>query len=499
MRVIGMEHIQNTDSNTDQLDGFASATAMLRALRQRHISAVELLELHLQRIEHYNPLLNAIVTPNYDNARRAAAQADTAQAQDEDRRLLGLPVTIKDCIYVKGLPTTGGLPERAEAIAEADAPLAARIRAAGAVVMGKTNVPPYAGDWQSNNPLFGRSNNPWDLTRTPGGSTGGGAAAIAAGLTPLGFGADLAGSIRVPAVFCGIYGHRPSQTAVPYRGHFPGSNAPKTMPGMVAQGPLARSAEDLELALDVIAGPDVDEDVAWRLEVPLARHNRLTDFRVAVLPQIGWLPVDDEIITALDELATQLGRVGVQVKVIQPEAFADLRDYFNTYVSILAAWSTTGRPREKCLEEAENERRYASTFDSLAWADGLEASASDYIIWFGRRDQYRAALRDFFKEWDVLLSPANFVNAFPHTDAPREERWFNMNGERVRYGWQSVYPSLATLSGHPATAFPFRQTRSGLPIGLQAVGPYLEDRTPIRFAALVAREFGGFRRPPGYD
>jgi amidase len=243
----------------------------------------------------------------------------------------------------------------------------------------------------------------------------------------------------------------------------------------------------------------VDEDVAWRIEVPPARHDRLADFRVAVLAPIDWLPVDDEIVTALDELATQLGRAGVQVKVARPEALANLRDYFNTYISILAAWSTTGRPREECLKEAETERRYASTFDSLAWADGLEASASDFVIWFGRCDQYRAALRDFFKEWDVLLSPANFVNAFPHTDAPWGERWFTMNGERVRYAWQAVYPSLATLSGHPATAFPAGQTRSGLPIGLQAIGPYLEDRTPIRFAALVAQQFSGFRRPPGYS
>jgi amidase len=494
-----MENTRNKDGNADQLDAFDSATTMLGYLRQRRISAVELLELHLRRIERYNPALNAIVTPNYDDARRIATQADSDRAQGEDRQLTGLPVTIKDCIYVKGLPTTGGVPERAEAIADVDAPLAGRVRAAGAVIMGKTNVPPYAGDWQADNPLFGRSNNPWDLTLTPGGSTGGGAAAVAAGLTPLGFGADFAGSIRVPAVFCGIYGHRPSQNTVPGRGHFPGSNRPTIIPRMAVQGPLARSAEDLELALDVIAGPDVGDDVAWRLEVPPARHNRLANFRVAVLPRIEWLPVDDEIVTAQDELANHLRRAGVNVRVVQPDALGDIREFFCTHVSISAAMSTIGRPREECVKEAENERRYASTFDSFAWADGLEAAASDYLIWLRLRDQYRADLRDFFREWDILLSPANFVNAFPHMDAPWGERWFDMDGEKVRYGWQAVYPSLATLSGHPTTAFPAGQTRSGLPIGLQVMGPYLEDRTPIRFAALVAREFGGFRRPPGYD
>jgi amidase len=226
----------------------------------------------------------------------------------------------------------------------------------------------------------------------------------------------------------------------------------------------------------------------------------MADFRVAVLPPIAWLPVDVEVVTALDELATQLGRVGSQVQVTQPEVLGDLRDYFGTYVSILAVWSTVGRPREECLEEAKNERRYATTFDSLAWADGLEASASDYMMWFRLRDQYRAALQGFFREWDVYCFRRPTLNAFAHLDAPRHERQFDVNGKRVqRYGWQSVYPSLATLVGHPATAFPVGQTRSGLPIGVQVIGPCLEDRTPIRFATLVNQEFGGYHRPRGYD
>jgi len=494
-----MQGRQEAGNEVVRLDGFAPATTMLRALRQGQISALELLELHERRIERYSPALNAIVTPNTDAARQAAAAADEARARGEERPLLGLPVTIKDCIDVKGLPTTGGLPERAEAIAEADAPVAARVRAAGAVIMGKTNVPPNASDWQSDNPLFGRTNNPWDLGRTPGGSTGGGAAAIAAGLTPLGFGGDFAGSIRVPAAFCGIYGHKSSETAVPRVGHFPAGNQPNSATAMAVQGPLARSAEDLELALDVIAGPGVGEDVAWRLELPPARHERLADYRVAVLPPIEWLPVEGEIVAALDCLATRLGGAGALVKEIQPAAFGDLRDYYTTYLSIMAAMSSAWRPKADRLGEAGALRRRTDSFSMLAYADALEAGAGDYVMWFGRREGYRAALRAFFEEWDVLLSPANFVNAFEHTDAPPEERGFEVNGERVPYDWQSVYPSLANFSGHPATAFPVGQTETGLPIGLQAIGPYLEDRTPIRFAALVAGEFGGFRRPPGYD
>lgn len=483
----------------NHIDLFASVTEMLRALRTRQVSAVELLDLHLRRIERYNPQLNAIVLPNYEAARRTAATADEARTRGEDKPLLGLPLTIKDCIYVKGLPTTGGVSERAEAIAEEDARLAARVRAAGAVIMGKTNVPPYAADWQSDNPIFGRSNNPWDLSRTPGGSTGGGAAAVAAGLTPLEFGGDFGGSIRIPAAFCGVYGHKSSETAVPRSGHFPGPNFPNAVIAMAVQGPLARSAEDLELALDVIAGPDVGEDVAWRLELPPARHERLADYRVAVLPPIEWVPVDAEIMAALDKLATQLGRTGAQVKEIQPKALDDMREYLRVYLSIFSALSNVGRPESERRQEAEEIRRSTEDFTAPAWADGLEASASDYVIWFGQREEYRAAYRAFFRDWDVLLTPANIVNAFLHTDEPHPQRRLDVNGQAMDYNLQFVYASLCNFSGQPGTAFPVGQTCSGLPIGLQAVGPYLEDRTPIRFAALVAQEFGGFRRPTGYD
>jgi amidase len=483
---------------TTQVNAFSTATGMLQALNARQISSVELLDLHLERIERYNPLLNAIVTPNYEAARQAAQQADQARASGDQRPLLGLPHTLKDCIYAQGLPTTGGLPERAGDISQEDAPVAARTRAAGGVLLGKTNVPPYAADWQSDNPLFGRSNNPWDLDRTPGGSTGGGAAAVAAGLTSLEFGGDLAGSVRIPAAFCGIYGHKPSELVVPRRGHFPGLNVNNPATAMYVQGPLARSAEDLQLALDVIAGADEDEAVAWKLELPPARRENLGDYCVAVLPPIAWTPVDDEIMAAQDRLATQLGQVGAQVQQAQPEALGDLREYHRVYNSLLSALNNTGRPAEDCRREADDIRRNTDDPNALSWADGLVASASDYVIWFGQREHYRAALRAFFQQWDILLAPVNVVNAFPHDDGPQYLRQLQINGAAVSYDLQSVYPSLCNLSGHPGTAFPAGQTRAGLPIGLQAIGPYLEDRTPIRFAALVAQEFGGFQQPPGY-
>jgi amidase len=473
---------------------FSTATELLRALRQRQVSAVELLELHLRRIERYNAVLNAIVVPNYEAAREAAASADAARMRGEDGPLLGLPLTIKEPLYAEGLSTTAAAKEHADHIAAADSRIVARLRAAGAVILGKTNVPPYSADWQTDNPLYGRTNNPWDLARTPGGSTGGGAAAVAAGLSPLEIGGDAGGSIRIPAAFCGIYGHKPSETALPRSGYFPGPNAPNAAMAIQMQGPLARSAKDLEVAFDVIAGPEVGEDRAWRLEMPPARHERLAEYRVAVLPTIEWLPVEAEILAALDELATRLGRMGARVREIGPQALGDMRVYHRLYLCLLSALGTVGRSKEDCRREAAEIRRHHDAMEDLAWADGLEASAGDYLGWFGQREQYRAVFRAFFEEWDVLLCPANLVNAFRHGESPLQ-----VNGQAVNYDWQFVYAGLASLSGHPATAFPVGQTRSGLPIGLQAMGPYLEDYTSMGFAGLVAQAYGGFRPPPGFD
>ncbi len=464
-----------------ELDAFTPAIEMLRALRERQISAAELVE-------------------------RMAAAMDNVWAEGghggagnhRGLPLQGLPVTIKDCIYTKGLPTTGGVPKRAKLIDEEDARVVAQVRAAGAVIMGKTNVPPYASDFQSINPIFGRSNNPWDLERTPGGSTGGGAAAVAAGLSPLEFGGDFMGSIRIPAAFCGIYGHKSSLTLLPQTGHFPGGLLPNPASGVAVLGPLTRSAGDLELALEVAAGPDIGEDMAWEVTLPPARHERLAGYRVALLPPVEWLPTDGEILPALDDLAGKLERAGVQISRTQPEAFGNLRDYYKLYLSISAAIENTGLPEEQRRRRADLCHSSRDEF-LAAYARGIVGSASDYIGWWGERERYRASYRAFFRDWDILVAPVNIVNAFPHTEVRFSERRFEIDGQSVYYGRQTFYPGLASLSGHPATAFPAGHTRSGLPIGLQAIGPYLEDRTPIRFAACLAQEFGGFVPPPGYD
>ena len=482
---------------------FATATEMLAALRARRVSAVELLELHQGRYGRYNPELNAIVEPAFEMARPAAAAADARRARGEDAPLLGLPLTLKESINVRGLRTTVGMPMWKEFRSEHDAPVTARVKAAGAVVMGKTNVPPMLADWQSNNPIYGRTSNPWDRARTPGGSSGGSAAALAAGLTPLEFGSDIGGSIRVPAAFCGVYGHRPSETAMPRSGQFPFPPMPNPAVFMAVQGPMARSADDLELALDVAAGPETGEDAGWRLTLPAARHERLAEFRVAVLPSPGWMPLDAETAAAIDSLATALGRQGCQVKCIQPPALGDFRQAYALYLSLLAAVTVARVPAEArrarldLLKTREDEWSRASQ-------RGIESAAPDYIAWIGEREQVRAAWRAFFNDWDVVIAPAFFTCAYPHWDRPWPNtaesirKTIDVNGKAVLEELGFFYPSVATVPGQPATALPVGLSRSGLPIGVQAIGPYLEDRTPLRFAALVAREFGGFKAPAGY-
>lgn len=483
-----------------ELDAFSPATVMLRALAERQVSAVELLDLHQRRIECYNPALNAIVTLDLDRARAAAVEADRTRERGERRALLGLPLTIKDSIDVAGLRTVCGMRSRtAVSPADADAPAVARLRAAGAIIMGKTNTPTYTGDWQTNNRVFGRTNNPWDLSRTPGGSSGGAAAAVAAGLSPLDIGSDIGGSIRVPAAFCGIVGHRPSETAVPRSGHYPGFPLPNPARVMNVLGPLARSADDLDLALGVIAGPEIGEDVAWRLSLPPPRHERLADFRVAVLRQLDWLPVDGEIQAGLDHAVEALRHLGARVGEARPKSFGDLREYSLLFNALLGLMFGLEQSREEREQEAERVR--ASTDDpfELAYVQGRVADAVEFVDWHRRREVYRAAYREFFKEWDVLLTPITLVPAFPHIDAPFAKRTLTVNGQTVPYGRQWVYPAFATLAGQPATAFPAGRCHDGLPIGLQAVGPYLEDRTPIRFAGLLSQELGGFHAPPGFD
>ena len=472
------------------MNPFAAATELLADLRAGKVTSSELTELYIRRIETYDTKLNAVVERDFERARRAARAAD----QGGSGVLRGLPITLKESFNVNGLPTTCGVPDWKDFVSKHDAPAWARLRAAGAVLMGKTNVPPMLADWQSANAIYGRTNNPWDLGRTPGGSSGGSAAAIAAGLSALEAGSDIGGSIRVPAAFCGVYGHRPSETLLPRSGQYPFPPMPNSAVVMGVQGPIARSAEDLELALSILAGPDVGEDVAWRVELPAARHQRLADFRVGVLPAIPWMPLDDRIASTLADLTARLGTLGCTVKRVQPDGLVDWKDHYLLYRTLLMMMTSARLPEERRQLYLSWYRKYDSEF-SRAAARGLEAPPSEYLLWIGQRERYRAAWRAFFRDWDVLLAPAFNTLAYPHVERPfpSDESDFSLtltiNGQEAPYMRCLVYSSVATVAGQPATAFPVGRSREGLPIGLQAIGPYLEDRTTLRFAQLLEREW----------
>jgi amidase len=487
-----------------RLDAFASAHAMLWALRDRRISSAELIDIHMQRIERYNRELNAIVVPA-DDPLAAARHTDVLRGQGSGGDLLGLPVTLKESMNVPGMPTTVGVPDFKDYRATEMGAVPGSVLGAGAVLLGKTNVPPMLGDWQATNEIYGRTVNPWDPTRTPGGSTGGGAAAVAAGLSPLEFGSDIGGSIRVPAAFCGIFGHKPSETAVPRSGQFPFPPRPNAATVLGVQGPLARTADDLELGLRVIAGPEAGEDIAWRLNFPEPRAESLAGFRVAVMPRIEWLPVSAEILGALDALATNLAKAGATVREAAPATLGDMREHHALYVSMLLAFTSGPRSPEERARQSSVEQSNDHDGWGAARAATWTAGVGDWVGMHARREGYRADFRTFFRDWDILLAPITLRTAFPHVDMPwpppptPRPTTIDIDGHMHPYSNQLVYPALATLSGQPATAFPVGLSGAGLPMGLQAIGPYLEDFTSIRFAALVAREFGGFAPPPAFE
>lgn len=446
----------------------ASASQLLAALLAGEVSSMELVDATIARIEAVDPLINAVVVRDFAGARAAARKADEALGRGERRSLLGLPITVKESHRTIGLPTTWGVERFANWTSDADGVAVARLKAAGAIIIGKTNVAPMLADWQSNNPIYGRTSNPYDFGRSPGGSSGGSAAALASGMIPLELGSDLAGSIRIPSHFCGVFGHKPTSALVPAHDYVPPAAADGTDSGLAVIGPMARTAGDLMLALDALAGPDHPDAKAWQLHLPAPRANALDAVRVLILEQHPLAEADAEIVAVLRRLADRLADAGAKVEHASGR-IPDLEETHRHYSAM--AGVLTGREASMRAE---------------AWIDLLAARVAARHAW-----------EQTFADFDVLLAPPFGTAAFPHNDSPMRERTLTINGNQVSYLPQRAWAGIASFPGLPSTCMPAGCTPIGLPVGVQIIGPIWEDRTTLHLAQLIEREIGtGVPAPP---
>jgi amidase len=476
-----------------------TAVQQIEALRNQSISAVELLDYSIERIERVDRQLNAVVVRDFERARATARAADAALKASDPRPLLGVPITIKESFNVAGLPTTWGFPEAREFVPADDAVAVQRLKAAGAIIIGKTNIPTGISDWQSFNTIYGTTNNPWDKSRSPGGSSGGSAASLAAGYVALDVGSDLRGSLRVPAHYCGVYAHKPTHGIIPLRGHVPpGTEALSINPDMAVAGPLARCTEDLTLAMNLLAGLDVPDNIGFKLDLPVTRHARLKDFRILILTVHPLVSISAETADALNQIADQLIAAGASVSTAS-EALPNLEHTAMTYTKLFmsfnaAFWPIKVYDRIKTI--------VSSTAADINPSSVLRARAAvlSHRDWIAA-DHLRASLRkrwqDLFREFDVVLCPTMPTVALPHDHLPdQESRRIQVDGMQMSYEDQDPWLTIASMCGLPSTVAPIARSKSGLPIGIQILGPHLGDRTTIGFAGLIEREFGGFTPPP---
>jgi len=479
---------------------FASVVELAAALRSRKLSASELLEHTVARVEALDQRFNAVVVRDFDRARDTAKAADAALARGEQRPLLGIPVTLKEAFNVAGLPTTWGFPRFRDFVPAEDALAVSRLKRAGAIIIGKTNVPMGLREFQSYNDIYGTTNNPWDVSRSPGGSSGGSAAAVAAGFGPLSLGSDIGGSIRLPAHFCGVFGHKPSLGLIPSRGYSLPPAPPVPGQGDLGViGPLTRSAGDLALTLDAIAGPDeAREGAGYRLALPAPRHTDLRNFRVLVIDTHPLVPTSQVVRAAINELAGRLSKSGAKV-AFNSALLPDLADSARLYLKLLGA-AVSSRLTADAFAESERRVAALSPGDLSLQAERSRGTVMSHREWLGT-DSARLQLQQkwsvLFREFDVVLYPCAPVPAFPQDHSePIEARRLDIDGKAYPYLEACfVWADPATTCGLPATAAPIDRSPTGLPIGVQIIGPFLEDRTTIAFAALLEREFGGFVPP----
>jgi Asp-tRNA(Asn)/Glu-tRNA(Gln) amidotransferase A subunit family amidase len=470
------------------MDGltFLSAAEMASRIRRKEISVVELIEAHLSRIQVVNPRINAFVSLDPERVRRDALAADAAIFHGRPLGPLhGVPVTIKSSIDLGGYPCEAGTKLRAGNVPYSDAPLVSRLKAAGAIILGNTNVPELLMAYETDNLLYGRTNNPWDLERTPGGSSGGEAAAIAAGCSAGGVGSDGGGSIRVPAHFSGICGLKPTPGRIPATGHFPGSLGPFTQLGVV--GPMARTVGDLELLFEALAGPD-DGDVR-SAPVSMRRPDREVlprQVRIGYFEDDGIAPVTSETRQAIRKAAKLLQDQGFTVEPFRPAGLEQLRELWWVFFGL-----TGGQVLGPILEGHEAELSpILREFVGIVKASPPLTLTCLLNAWM-ERDQFKIRLLEQMREYLVLLCPVCSVPAFRHG-----ERNWQIDGKQVEYLDSMRYTQWFNLTGNPGVVVPVGRSPEGLPIGVQLVGRHYEEELILAIAECVELGCGALKTPP---
>ncbi len=479
---------------------FLPAHRLAALIRQKKIGCLEALNMYLRRVERHNPKLNAIVVLDSERARKQARAADWALAKGRAAGPLhGVPMTIKESFDVAGLPTTWGRTDLKDNKPQRDALAVQRLKNAGAVLFGKTNVPTLLADWQTFNAIYGTTNNPWDVARVPGGSSGGSAAALAAGLTGLDTGSDIGASIRNPAHYCGLYGHKPTFGICSSQGQILPPYSRES--DMAVIGPLARGARDLEIAVKAIAGPDEIDGIGWHLELPKAPKKTWKQWRIGVLLDAPNAPVDDSVQARINALADFLGKQGAKVSTTaRPDV--DLAQAHAVYFRLLRAATSRSLTDEMFARNqatAKKARAEDESYPALM-ARGNTVYHREWLYLNETRHQMRLRWAEFFRQWDLLLCPTAATPAFPHNQqGERWERMVMVNGKPQPSTTQMFWAGYSGMCYLPSTVAPAGVTSEGLPVGVQIVGPQYGDLTCIAFAQLLEREYQGFVAPAGYD
>ncbi|MBV1876595.1 MAG: amidase [Pseudomonadales bacterium] len=483
-----------------QEPGFKSAIELSAMITSKAISSVALTEYFIARIEKFDQQLNAMVVRDFDNALQAAKQADKHLAKGRVLGPLhGLPISVKESFDVQGLKTTWGMPAWKDRVAKTDAHVVSALKGAGAHILGKTNVPEMLADFQSYNAVYGQTNNPWDISKTPGGSSGGSAAVLSAGLTGLEAGSDIGGSIRNPAHYCGVYGHKPTWGIVPFAGHKPPVVDVSNGPDIAVVGPLGRSAEDLRLSMALTVGPITLNKKGWKIDLPAPRARALKDFRVAFWHTDDAAPVDQMVVEKSELLAAELVRMGTKISTqARPDIDTDIA--MNTYSNLMQAVNHSGVSPAVFASNQRAAEKYspADISNAAVMARGAVQSYNDWALHDHQRTLMRHAWNRFFAEWDVLVCPISVSTAFAHDHGPFAARKLNINGQQSGYFKGLFWAGMSIVGNLPSTVFPMGLAENGMPVGLQVIGAEFDDYTTIEFARLVAEVFGGFRPPAGY-